>query len=110
MHQRYRRRRDPRTYRKQYRELQCRNWVHISENIAWFYEAPYPVTDWTNVLTDKDMKAFAKDFFLRFKNSSIHYENILYREFTETGFGVVIIITNDGTLKAACSQLFGTPA
>ena len=52
-------------------------WVHISENIAWFYEAPYPVTDWTEVLTDNDMKAYAKDFFLKFKNSNIHY-GILY--------------------------------
>lgn len=86
------------------------NWIHISENIAWFYETSYSTTDWTKVLTDKDMKDYAKNFFNRFKNSSVHYENILYREFTETGFGVVITITNDGTLKVACSNLFGTPA
>lgn len=86
------------------------DWEHISENIAWFYESPYSVTDWTKVLTDADMKAFAKDFFNKFKNSSVHYENILFREFTETGFGVVIKITDSGTLKVACSQLFGTPA
>ena len=86
------------------------NWIHISENIAWFYETSYSTTDWTKVLTDKDMKDYAKTFFNMFKNSSIHYENIIYREFTETGFGVVITITNDGTLKVACSNLFGTPA
>lgn len=85
-------------------------WVHISENIAWFYQSPYSASDWTKVLTDADMKAFAKDFFNKFKNSSVHYENILYREFTETGYGVVITITDGGTLKVACSQLFGTPA
>ena len=86
------------------------DWEHISENIAWFYESPYSSTDWTKVLTDADMKAFAKDFFYKFKNSSVHYENMLFRDFTETGFGVVIIITDGGTLKVACSQLFGTPA
>ncbi len=86
------------------------DWVHISENIAWFYETSYSTTDWTKVLTDKEMKDCAKTFFNMFKNSSIHYENILYREFTETGFGVVITITNDGVLKLACSNLFGTPA
>lgn len=86
------------------------NHIHISENIAWFYETSYSTTDWTKVLTDKDMKDYAKTFFNMFKNSSIHYENIIYREFTETGFGVVITITNDGTLKVACSNLFGTPA
>jgi uncharacterized protein YkwD len=85
-------------------------WVHISENIAWFYEAPYPVTNWNEVLTDSDMKTYAKDLFKMFKNSSIHYENILYKNFTETGFGVVIIINKEGTLKVACSNLFGTPA
>jgi uncharacterized protein YkwD len=86
------------------------DWEHINENIAWFYESPYSVTDWTKVLTDADMKAFAKDFFYKFNNSSVHYDNILFRDFTETGFGVVITITDGGTLKVACSQLFGTPA
>lgn len=86
------------------------DWLHMSENIAWFYEVPYSETDWTKVLTDEDMKNFAEDFFIKFKNSSVHYENILYKEFTETGFGVEIVVTNKGTLKVACSQLFGTPA
>ncbi len=86
------------------------SWSHISENIAWFYEMPYSETDWTKVLTDNDMKTYAKDFFTKFKNSSVHYENILYKEFTETGFGVEIVITEEGTLKVGCSQLFGTPA
>ncbi len=85
-------------------------WVHIAENIAWFYESPYPVVEWDEVLTDSDMKTYAKDLFIMFKNSSIHYENILFRNFTETGFGVVIVINKDGTLKVACSNLFGTPA
>lgn len=85
-------------------------WSHISENIAWVYETSYSTTDWTKVLTDQDMKDYAKDFFNRFKNSPQHYENMLYSNFTETGFGVVIVITENGTLKVACSQLFGTPA
>jgi uncharacterized protein YkwD len=85
-------------------------WDHISENIAWFYESPYPVTEWDEVLTDNDMKVYAKDLFKMFKNSRVHYENILFREFTETGFGVVIVITKEGTIKVACSNLFGTPA
>ncbi len=83
---------------------------HISENIAWFYKKPYTVTDWTKALTEDDMKSFAKRLFNNFKNSDVHYKNILYSEFTETGFGVEILITNDGTLKVGCSQLFGTPA
>lgn len=83
---------------------------HLAENIAWFYMAPYSETDWTKLLTDDDMKAFAKKFFSMFKSSSVHYENILYREFTETGFGVEIVITEDGKLKVGCSHLFGTPA
>lgn len=86
------------------------DWVHIAENIAWFYETSYSTTDWTTVLTEQDMKDYAKQFFTTFKNSSIHYQNILYRDFSETGFGVVILITDQGTLKVACSQLFGTPA
>lgn len=86
------------------------NCSHISENIAWFYEMPYSETDWTKVLTDDDMKTYAKDFFTKFRNSSDHYENILYKEFTETGFGVEIVINSEGTLKVSCSQLFGTPA
>ena len=83
---------------------------HLGENIAWFYQAPYSETDWTKILTDDDMKVFAKKFFSMFKNSSVHYENILYKEFTETGFGVEIVITEDGKLKVGCSHLFGTPA
>lgn len=83
---------------------------HISENIAWFYESPYSTTDWTKVLTEADLKVYAKQFFTMFKNSSVHYENMLYKEFTETGFGVEIVITSEGTLKLGCSQLFGTPA
>lgn len=85
-------------------------WSHISENIAWFYETSYSTTEWTKVLTDQDMKDYAKHFFTQFKNSSQHYENMLYSNFTETGFGVVILITEKGTLKVACSHLFGTPA
>ncbi len=85
-------------------------WSHIAENIAWFYESSYSTTDWTRVLTDQDMKDYAKHFFSQFKNSSQHYANILYTDFTETGFGVVITITSQGTLKVACSNLFGTPA
>ena len=83
---------------------------HLSENIAWFYESPYSDTDWTKLLTDDDMKAFAKRLFSMFKDSNVHYENILYKEFTETGFGVEILITKDGKLKVGCSHLFGTPA
>lgn len=86
------------------------DWSHIAENIAWFYESPYSVSDWTDVLSEQDMKEYAKNFFTTFKNSSVHYQNILYRDFTETGFGVVIVITEQGTLKVACSHLFGTPA
>ncbi len=85
-------------------------WSHIAENIAWFYETSYSTTNWTKVLTDQDMKAYAKHFYTQFRNSSQHYENIMYRDFTETGFGVVITITSQGTLKVACSNLFGTPA
>ncbi len=85
-------------------------WSHIAENIAWFYETSYSTTNWTKVLTDQDMKAYAKHFFTQFKNSSQHYANIMYSDFTETGFGVVITITSQGTLKVACSNLFGTPA
>lgn len=85
-------------------------YTHLGENIAWFYQTPYSETDWTKIFTDDDMKAFAKKFFSMFKNSSVHYENILYKEFTETGFGVEIVITEEGTLKVGCSQLFGTPA
>lgn len=83
---------------------------HIAENIAWVYEGYYSTTDWTKVLTEDELKAFAKEFFTMFKNSRVHYENMLYREFTETGFGVEILITSDGILKLGCSQLFGTPA
>ncbi len=83
---------------------------HVGENIAWFYRTSYSTTDWTKVLTDNDMKAFAKEFFDMFKNSSVHYQNMIYTEFTETGFGVVIVINSEGTLKVACSHLFGTPA
>ena len=86
------------------------NWCHVGENIAWFYESPYSTTDWTKILTDNDMKAYAKKFFNMFKNSNVHYQNILYREFTETGFGVVIEINSVGKLQVACSHLFGTPA
>lgn len=84
-------------------------WSHIGENIAWEWKSPYSVTDWTKVLTDKDMIYYAEVFFKRFKNSSVHYENMLYKDFTETGFGVEILITADGKLKLSCSQLFGTP-
>lgn len=86
------------------------DWVHISENIAWFYETSYSTTDWTKVLTETDMKDYAKHFFTTFKNSSVHYQNMLYTDFTETGFGVIILINEQGTLKVACSHLFGTPA
>ena len=83
---------------------------HIGENIAWVYEGYYSTTDWTKVLTEQELKAYAKEFFIMFKNSRVHYENILYTDFTETGFGVEILITSDGILKLGCSQLFGTPA
>ncbi len=86
------------------------NWSHVGENIAWFYESPYSTTDWTKVLTDQDMKDYAKHFFTQFKNSSVHYQNMLFKDFTESGFGVVIVVTTEGTLKVACSHLFGTPA
>ena len=36
------------------------DWVHIAENIAWFYETSYSTTDWTTVLTEQDMKDYAK--------------------------------------------------
>lgn len=86
------------------------DWIHIGENIAWEWKSPYSTTDWTKILTDEDMKAYANRFFNTFKTSSVHYKNMLYSDFTETGFGVAIVITKDGTLKIACSQLFGTPA
>lgn len=86
------------------------DWIHIGENIAWFYETSYSTTDWTKVLTDEDMKDYAKHFFNTFKNSSVHYTNMLYTDYTESGFGVVIMINEQGALKVACSHLFGTPA
>ena len=86
------------------------NWLHIGENIAWFYETSYSSTDWTSVLSDKDMIDYAIHLFNQFKDSSVHYENMIYNDFTESGFGVVITINEDGTLKVACSHLFGTPA
>ncbi len=86
------------------------NSVHIGENIAWFYESPFSTPDWETVLTDQTMKDYAMDFFTMFKNSPQHYDNILYREFTETGFGVVIVVTANKEIKVACSHLFGTPA
>lgn len=86
------------------------SYAHIGENIAWVYETSHSAADWTEILSDKDMIEYATYFFNTFKTSSVHYQNMIYSDFTETGFGVVIVLNSDGTLKVACSHIFGTPA
>lgn len=83
------------------------NYSIVGENIAWVYEY-VSSPNWTLSHNEVDMKNYALQFFVMFKNSSVHYKNMLTAEFKETGFGVAIVVDEENVMSIACSHLFGT--
>ena len=80
------------------------------ENLAYVITGPHSSTDYSVAFNEKALKDLAKKYFDMFADDAPHYNQMVGKQFEETGVGIAFYKNESKkTIKVVCCNLFGTP-